>query len=82
MHDANMFPGPDNLCPERFLETADPRLQTFDLPFGWGKRICPGMYVFKFALHRCFPYPLGVRYACYRRSTARSLLAVADLSNC
>ena len=40
MHDPNMFPDPDNFMPERFLETTDPRLQTFDLPFGWGRRIC------------------------------------------
>ncbi|KAG0698338.1 cytochrome P450 [Suillus ampliporus] len=45
MHDATMFPDPDNFHPERFLETTDPRLQTFDLPFGWGRRICPGMYM-------------------------------------
>ncbi|KAG1752108.1 cytochrome P450, partial [Suillus lakei] len=46
MHAATMFPDPDNFCPERFLEVTDPRLQAFDLPFGWGRRICPGMYLF------------------------------------
>jgi hypothetical protein len=40
MHDPNIFPDPDNFMPERFLETTDPCLQTFDLPFGWGRRIC------------------------------------------
>ena len=40
MHDPNMFPDPDSFMPERFLETTDPRFQTFDLPFGWGRRIC------------------------------------------
>ncbi|KIJ63674.1 hypothetical protein HYDPIDRAFT_175981 [Hydnomerulius pinastri MD-312] len=45
MHDPIMFPDPDTFRPERFLETTDPRLQTFDLPFGWGRRICPGMHL-------------------------------------
>ncbi|KAH7912492.1 cytochrome P450 [Hygrophoropsis aurantiaca] len=45
MHDPVMFPDPDTFRPERFLETTDPRLQTFDLPFGWGRRICPGMHL-------------------------------------
>ena len=40
-----MFPSPDDFRPERFLETQDPRLQTFDLPFGFGRRICPGMHL-------------------------------------
>ncbi|OAX38379.1 cytochrome P450, partial [Rhizopogon vinicolor AM-OR11-026] len=46
MHNLIMFPHPDNLCPERFLEIADSKLQTFDLPFEWGRRICPGMYMY------------------------------------
>ncbi|KAH0583192.1 hypothetical protein H2248_011075 [Termitomyces sp. 'cryptogamus'] len=45
MHDPEMFPSPDDFRPERFLETQDPRLQTFDLPFGFGRRICPGMHL-------------------------------------
>lgn len=40
-----MFPSPEIFRPERFLETSDPRLQTFELPFGFGRRICPGMHL-------------------------------------
>ncbi|OCH92747.1 cytochrome P450 [Obba rivulosa] len=51
MHDPVMFPEPDTFRPERFLETADPRLQNFELPFGFGRRICVGMHL---ALHSLF----------------------------
>ncbi|KAF8153144.1 cytochrome P450 [Crassisporium funariophilum] len=37
----NGLPDPDILRPERFLETKHPRLQNFDLPFGFGRRSCP-----------------------------------------
>ncbi|KAG6819022.1 hypothetical protein H0H93_016256 [Arthromyces matolae] len=40
-----MFPSPDDFRPERFLETSNPRLQAFELPFGFGRRICPGMHL-------------------------------------
>ncbi|KAG6907496.1 hypothetical protein DXG01_008691 [Tephrocybe rancida] len=40
-----MFPSPEDFRPERFLGTQDPRLQTFDIPFGFGRRICPGMHL-------------------------------------
>lgn len=40
-----MFPSPDTFRPERFLETDDPRLKSFDLCFGFGRRICPGMHL-------------------------------------
>lgn len=45
MHDPVMFPEPDTFRPERFLETTDPRLQNFELPFGFGRRICVGMHL-------------------------------------
>lgn len=45
MQDPVMFPSPDVFRPERFLETTDHRLQTFELPFGFGRRICPGMHL-------------------------------------
>lgn len=40
-----MFASPNAFQPERFLESSDPRLKTFDLPFGFGRRICPGMHL-------------------------------------
>ncbi|KAF9011912.1 cytochrome P450 [Cyathus striatus] len=40
-----MFPSPETFQPERFLETHNPRLQDFQLPFGFGRRICPGMHL-------------------------------------
>lgn len=40
-----MFPSPDEFRPERFLETSNPRLKSFELPFGFGRRICPGMHL-------------------------------------
>ena len=45
MHDPAMFPSPDEFVPERFLETTNPRLQDFELPFGFGRRICVGMHL-------------------------------------
>lgn len=45
MHDPEMFPSPDTFRPERFLETSDPRLREFELPFGFGRRICVGMHL-------------------------------------
>ena len=50
MQDPVMFPSPDEFRPERFLETTDPRLQDFDLPFGFGRRICVGMHLAKNSL--------------------------------
>ncbi|KAI0664172.1 cytochrome P450 [Cubamyces menziesii] len=45
MQDPIMFPSPEDFRPERFLETDDPRLQDFELPFGFGRRICVGMHL-------------------------------------
>ena len=45
MHDPAMFPSTDEFIPERFLETTNPRLQDFELPFGFGRRICVGMHL-------------------------------------
>ena len=45
MNDPEMFPNPDEFRPERFIETTNPRLIDFELPFGFGRRICPGMHL-------------------------------------
>lgn len=45
MQDPVMFPSPDEFRPERFLESDDPRMKDFDLPFGFGRRICVGMHL-------------------------------------
>ncbi|KAM5541056.1 hypothetical protein V8D89_005367 [Ganoderma adspersum] len=45
MQDEQMFPEPETFKPERFLDTDNPRLQNFTLHFGFGRRICPGMYI-------------------------------------
>ncbi|KAI1792390.1 cytochrome P450 [Ganoderma leucocontextum] len=50
MHDPIMFPSPDDFRPERFLETTNPRLLDFNLPFGFGRRICVGMHLAKNSL--------------------------------
>ncbi|PFH51132.1 hypothetical protein AMATHDRAFT_80422 [Amanita thiersii Skay4041] len=45
MRDPEMFPEPDEFKPERFLDASDRRIKDFDLPFGFGRRICPGMHL-------------------------------------
>ena len=45
MNDPEMFPNPDEFRPERFIETTNPRLIDFELHFGFGRRICPGMHL-------------------------------------
>ena len=59
MQDEQMFPEPETFRPERFLDTDNPRLQNFTLHFGFGRRICPGMYIANQAvfivLARCAP---------------------------
>ncbi|KAI0319659.1 cytochrome P450 [Amylostereum chailletii] len=43
--DPDMFPEPERFRPERFIETSDPRLLDFELPYGFGRRVCPGRFV-------------------------------------
>ncbi|KAF8888761.1 cytochrome P450 [Infundibulicybe gibba] len=45
MRDPARFPSPEEFLPERFIESTLPRMQPFDLPFGFGRRICPGMHL-------------------------------------
>lgn len=45
MRDPEVFPNPDAFLPERFLGVTDPRLQNFEIPFGFGRRICPGRHL-------------------------------------
>lgn len=45
MKDPGLFPEPETFRPERFIETTNPRLLDFELPFGFGRRICPGMHL-------------------------------------
>ncbi|CAA7266208.1 unnamed protein product [Cyclocybe aegerita] len=45
MRDPEMFPEPERFRPERFVETTSPRLLQFDLPFGFGRRSCPGIHL-------------------------------------
>ncbi|EIM81953.1 cytochrome P450 [Stereum hirsutum FP-91666 SS1] len=44
-HDPELFADPETFEPERFLNAKDPRLVDFNLPFGFGRRICPGQAV-------------------------------------
>ncbi|TFK72866.1 cytochrome P450 [Pluteus cervinus] len=41
--DTSLFPDPDEFRPERFLE--NPKLMSFMAPFGFGRRICPGLHI-------------------------------------
>ena len=43
--DPEMFPRPDELIPERFIDASDPNLINFTIPFGIGRRLCPGMHI-------------------------------------
>ncbi|KAK0448612.1 cytochrome P450 [Armillaria borealis] len=43
--DEAIFPKAEEFIPERFLNTSDRKMINFTLPFGFGRRQCPGTYV-------------------------------------
>ncbi|KAK0240852.1 cytochrome P450 [Armillaria nabsnona] len=43
--DETIFPDAEEFIPERFLNTSDRKMINFTLPFGFGRRQCPGTYV-------------------------------------
>ncbi|KAJ7510535.1 cytochrome P450 [Mycena galericulata] len=43
--DPEIFPDPDEFRPERFLDTVNPGLINYNIPFGFGRRLCPGKNV-------------------------------------
>ncbi|THH06476.1 hypothetical protein EW145_g4057 [Phellinidium pouzarii] len=43
--DPDLFPDAEAFRPDRFLDTQDSRLIDFNIPFGFGRRICPGQDV-------------------------------------
>ncbi|KAI0628040.1 cytochrome P450 [Trametes polyzona] len=46
MQDPELFPDPEAFRPERFLgDAVHPKLQNFTIPFGYGRRICPGLHI-------------------------------------
>ena len=45
MQDPELFSEPEAFRPERFLETTHPKLENLTIQFGFGRRICPGLYV-------------------------------------
>ncbi|KIJ34803.1 hypothetical protein M422DRAFT_34906 [Sphaerobolus stellatus SS14] len=45
-HDEQLFPEPDKFIPERYLEIKElePSKDSFQLAFGFGRRVCPGQH--------------------------------------
>ncbi|KAJ7760656.1 cytochrome P450 [Mycena maculata] len=43
--DPEIFADPDEFRPERFLDTSNPGLINYSIPFGFGRRLCPGKHV-------------------------------------
>ncbi|KAJ7813127.1 cytochrome P450 [Mycena olivaceomarginata] len=43
--DPDVFPDPDEFKPERFLDASQLHRGNFDIPFGFGRRFCPGQHV-------------------------------------
>ena len=51
LHDPNIFPNPESFHPERFLNangtlrSLDKKEDPVEVGFGFGRRICPGMFL-------------------------------------
>lgn len=45
LHDEQNFPDPMVFNPDRWLENTPPAVDVFDISFGYGRRICPGIHV-------------------------------------
>ncbi|KAJ6473901.1 cytochrome P450 [Mycena sanguinolenta] len=47
LHDPEIYPDPERFYPERFLKDGiiNPEIREPDVAFGYGRRICPGMYI-------------------------------------
>ena len=60
--DPEMFPEPDVFRPERFLDATNPKLVNFTIPFGFGRRICPGMHVASQSIYIAISRCVVIRY--------------------
>ena len=62
LHDPETYPDPFRFDPERHITTPDKEAQRNprDICFGYGRRICPGMYLGEASLFACVATSLAV----------------------